>query len=304
MRALVSLLLLSLAAADHDPSPSGDGDFPAPGTHVWVGEHRLHLHCLGSGSPTVVFESGLGGSSLDWVMVHSEVAAFTRACTYDRAGYAWSDSGPMPRDSDSLVADLDRLLGNGSVAGPYVLVGHSLGGMLVQRYAHRNPDRVAGLVLVDAAHEEQFQRMEEAVRRTARSPWRQTVAMESVHVPEGLPEEVRLLARNFSIRSRSLIALRSELRYLQRITRGAMGMGRLPDVPLVVISHRVTEGEGTDIEEMLATTWMELQRELATRSSRSKHVIATTGDHYVQIREPDTVIAAVREVVAEHRFAE
>lgn len=304
MPVLVSLLLLSLAAGDHDPTASGNGDHPAPGTHVWVGEHRLHLHCLGSGSPTVVFESGLGGSSLDWALVHSDVAGFTRACTYDRAGYAWSDSGPMPRDSDRLVADLDRLLGNGSVSGPYVLVGHSLGGMLVQRYAHQNPERVAGLVLVDAAHEDQFKRMEQVVRAAARSPWRQTMAMDSVQVPEGLPQEVRLLAQNFSIRSRSLIALRSELRYLQRISRGTMGMGRLPDVPLVVISHRVTEGEGTDLEDMLATTWMELQRELATRSSRSKHVIAATGDHYVQIREPDTVIAAVREVVEKHRFAE
>lgn len=303
MAVLVSLLLLSLAAGDHDPAPAGNGDYPAPGTHVWVGEHRLHLHCLGSGSPTVIFESGLGGSSLDWVLVHSEVAAFTRACAYDRAGYAWSDSGPMPRDSDSLVADLDRLLGNGSVAGPYVLVGHSLGGLLVQRYAHQNPDRVAGLVLVDAAHEDQFRQMEQAVRRAARTPWRQTMAMDSVHVPEGLPQEVRLLAQNFSIRSRSLIALRSELRYLQRISQGAMGMGRLPDVPLVVISHRVTEGEGTDLEDMLATTWMALQRELATRSSRSKHVIAATGDHYVQIREPGTVIAAVQEVVEKHRIS-
>lgn len=304
MQAWLSLLLLSLAAADHDPAASGDEDSPAPGTHVWVGEHRLHLHCQGSGSPTVVFESGLGGSSLDWVLVHSDVAGFTRACSYDRAGYAWSDSGPMPRDSDSLVADLDLLLGNGSVTGPYVLVGHSLGGMLVQRYAHQNPQRVAGLVLVDATHEDQFRRMERAVSAAARSPWRATVAVDAVHIPEGLPENVRRLAEGFSARARSMVALRSELRYLQRITRGVTGMGRLPDVPMVVISHRVPEGEGNDTKAMLAAIWLELQRELATRSPRSKHLIATTGDHYVQIREPAIVISAIREVVDEHRRAE
>ena len=103
-------------------------------------------------------ESGNGNFSLNWGRVPREVAKFTRVCTYDRAGLGWSDRSPQPRTAHNLVEDLHTLLERSGVEPPYVLVGHSLGGMLIRLYAHEHPDQVAGMVLVDSAHEEQLLR--------------------------------------------------------------------------------------------------------------------------------------------------
>jgi pimeloyl-ACP methyl ester carboxylesterase len=296
------LLLLATQAV---PSQMRTGQPPAPGTHVWVGEHRLHLDCQGSGAPTVVFDAGLGGSSLDWSLVQPEVALFTRACAYDRAGYAWSDPGPMPRDAKSIVSDLEQLLGNASVAAPYVLVGHSLGGLIVQHFARQNPQRTAGLVLVDATHEDQFRRLRETVisagsSRTRR--WSLITTTDSYAIPEGLPEEIKRLAGAFVARPQSIVVVRSELSFL-RTSAPHPVPAWLPDVPLVVISHRLVAPAAATREGQFERTWMELQQELAALTRQSQHVIATTEDHYIHIAEPQTVIDAVRGVVEQYRAA-
>ena len=298
---LPSVLLLAGPSGPAARAHSEAGAPTAPGTYIWVGDHRLHLDCRGSGSPTVIFDSGLGGSSLDWALVHPLVADFTRACTYDRAGYAWSDPGPLPRNAERMVADLEQLLGNGSVAAPYVLVGHSLGGLIVQHFARKNPQRIAGLVLVDATHEDQFRRLDEAVAPATANGWSRLEMRDSYDVPEGLPEDVRLLARAFVARAQSIVVVRSELRFLRETSGPAPVTGSLPDVPLVVISHRlVTPAESTRAGRF-EQTWMEMQQELAARIPGSRHVIAATDDHYIHIREPQTVVHAVQGIVERHR---
>src|SRR3990172_2738206 len=136
--------------------------YPAPGKLVDVGGYRLHINCQGQGSPTVVIEAGAADCSLSWGQVQREVARFTRVCTYDRAGLGWSERSPQPRTAHNLVEDLHTLLARSGVEPPYVLVGHSLGGLFVRLYAHEHPDQVAGMVLVDAVHEEMFLRYPEA----------------------------------------------------------------------------------------------------------------------------------------------
>ncbi len=123
---------------------------PAPGRLVDVGGHRLHLDCVGTGSPTVVLESGLGGSSALWSRIADDVAPTARVCAYDRAGQGWSDSTDTAPDGDSIASDLSALLAAAGEAGPYVLVGHSVGGPYVMTFAAESPASVAGLVLLDA----------------------------------------------------------------------------------------------------------------------------------------------------------
>ncbi|MEX2122915.1 MAG: alpha/beta hydrolase [Woeseia sp.] len=300
---LLSFLLPLGTTADSAPVPSAADEPPAPGTYIWVDDHRLHLDCRGSGAPTVVFDSGLGGSSLDWTLVQPEVASFTRACAYDRAGYAWSDPGPLPRNAENIVRDLEQLLGNGSVAAPYVLVGHSLGGLIAQHFARQNPQRIAGLVLVDATHEDQFRRLEEAITPSGNvRRWSLLTMRDSYDIPEGLPDNVRLLAGAFVARPQSIVVARSELSFLRRNAHSAAAAtGAMPDVPLVVISHRVFPPVTANRESRLADMWMEMQLELAALTRRSRHVVAATDDHYVHIREPGIVIDAVRSVVEQHR---
>jgi pimeloyl-ACP methyl ester carboxylesterase len=128
-----------------------------PGKLVDVGGWNLHLNCTGmpqTGVPTVVFESGAGGTSFDWYFVQSEVANFTRACSYDRAGTAWSDVGPHPRTVHQMAFELHTLLANAGVSGPYVIVGHSFGGIIVRTFQAQYPQDVAGMVLVDVSSDD------------------------------------------------------------------------------------------------------------------------------------------------------
>ena len=125
----------------------------APGKMVDLGGHRLHVNCTGRGQPTLVVENGLGDFSFDWVLVQHKVASFTRICTYDRAGYAWSDPGPKPRTFSQLNLELRDALAKLRERGPFVLVGHSYGGPVVRNFAAEYPGEVAGMVLVDAAFE-------------------------------------------------------------------------------------------------------------------------------------------------------
>lgn len=127
----------------------------APGKLVDLGGHKLHVNCIGSGSPTVVIEVGLGDFSFDWILVQERVGKSARICAYDRAGYAWSDPGPKPRTFAQINLELHDALSKLGERGPFVLVGHSFGGPVIRNYAATYPSEVAGMVLVDAAFEGQ-----------------------------------------------------------------------------------------------------------------------------------------------------
>src|SRR4051812_24508546 len=124
--------------------------YPAPGQLVDVGGYRLHINCVGTGSPTVVIDAGWGDWSGGWSRVQPEAAKTTRVCTYDRAGMGYSDAGPLPRTADHFARELHTLLQQAGVQGPYVLVGHSFGGAPVRVFAHTYAADVAGVVLIDS----------------------------------------------------------------------------------------------------------------------------------------------------------
>jgi hypothetical protein len=108
-------------------------NYPPPGQLVDVGGYKLHLYCTGEGSPTVILDALFPGTDSNWVWVQPKIAKTTRVCAYDRAGHGWSDSGPEPRDAEQQARELHTLLTNAGIAGPYILVGHSLGGLSVRR---------------------------------------------------------------------------------------------------------------------------------------------------------------------------
>jgi pimeloyl-ACP methyl ester carboxylesterase len=134
--------------------------FPGPGEMVDVGGHRLHINCLGEGSPTVVLEAGGGYTSVEWsAWVQPEVSKHTRVCAYDRAGMGWSEPEPGYTDAEQIARELHSLLREAGEEGPYVLIGHSLGGLYSRVYADRYPEEVAGMVLVDSSHPDQFEHL-------------------------------------------------------------------------------------------------------------------------------------------------
>jgi len=136
--------------------------YPLPGKTVSLDTHDLHLHCVGSGNPTVVFEADLDQyGSTSWDSVQDKVGQFARACSYDRAGIMWSEPGPRPRDGERIAGELGALLDAAGENGPYLLVGHAFGGAYVRIFAGQNPDDVCGMVLLESSHPEMLTRFEE-----------------------------------------------------------------------------------------------------------------------------------------------
>lgn len=130
-------------------------NYPPPGELIDINSHQMHLYCVGTGSPTVVLESGLGETHLNWSAVQAEVALITRVCSYDRPGFGWSDPTDDVSYSPDVATTLHTLLSTAGETGPYILIGHSYGGIHVRSFAYQYPDDVSGIVLVDSSHEQQ-----------------------------------------------------------------------------------------------------------------------------------------------------
>ncbi len=176
---VLCLLLLLFAAGCTAPSapqvPVPDGNtralaaqYPPPGDLVFVDGGLMHLWCTGAGGPVVILEAGSTDCSLSWAFVQSNVSPFTRVCSYDRAGYGWSDPVPGPVSAGAVNGRLHTLLQAADIPPPYVMAGHSLGGEYVRSYAHRYPNEVAGLVLVDPGSEWHMERTGTAFTETQR----------------------------------------------------------------------------------------------------------------------------------------
>lgn len=276
---------------------------------VDVGGYRLHLYCVGEGTPTVVMDAGLGGGVLEWSTVQPEVSKFARVCAYDRAGIAWSDSGVRPRTSRQVVTELHALLGNAGARAPYVLVGHSIAGIHVQLYAGQYPDEVAGVVLVDSSHEDQLSRKGMTQIPSfypslikAVSSFGVVRLMDLVGTPStNMPPEVEAERAAIYSHTRSMYSYADEMSSIavsmEQLRAAPM---RLGDNPLIVLTHGMKEasnagspGEADQAEQ----TWAELQTDLARRSSSGKQIIAEKSGHYIQFDQPDLVIDAIRQVV-------
>ena len=276
--------------------------YPPPGRLVDVGGYRLHLLCVGEGSPTVVLEAVSGGLSLDWAWVQPEVGRATRVYAYDRAGRGWSDAGPAPRDAHQIAGELHTLLGNAGIAGPYVLVGHSAGGLLVREYAARYPDEVAGMVLVDAAHPDQALRdpgyaSELAAGRRltgtfgflARFGGARLLARLQEPAPD-LPARQRAAYRALYAAPGYWDSIHAELVARSGTEARVRATGGLGDRPLLVVSA----GAGS------SPLWRELQGELVGLSTNSSHRVIEGATHLAltyQREHARATSAAIAQVV-------
>ena len=269
-----------------------------PGVMVELGGHRLHIHCTGEGSPAVIFESGLGGTSLDWSRVQPEVSEFTRACSYDRAGYGWSEPGPSPRHAVRLAAELDRLLLSAGVPPPYVLVGHSFGGLTIRILAARREQTVAGLVLVDTVHERQFQHLKAAGVGTPTAPTgRRFVIINPGIVPEGLPESVKPLAQRLAEMPKAVRALYGELEWMRTSARQVGSIRRVPDAPVIVLSRGPRSGDVSLESIRLDGAWLDLQQHLAGSMNNGALQVVDDSGHHIHLDRPEQVVAAIRALV-------
>lgn len=296
-----------------------------PGKLVDLGGHRLHVNCTGKGSPTVVVENGFGDFSFDWVLVQAKVAAFTRICTYDRAGYAWSDPGPKPRTFAQINLELRDALAKLGEKSPFVLVGHSYGGPVLRNFALTYAREVAGAVLVDASFE--GQRVGIGGKKTMRlgdgaqgkpipAPHEEMKSSDKPATPAGagapsgqpLDPMYKVLPeadRKMQLWAQALPAIEGA-ESSQREWSGeyfarwlaAPQAGLLGAIPLIVLT-RAEGGYDNDLDVPAAQLEKERkdgQAKLAQLSTNGKQLIVHSG-HNMELEAPAEVTAAIREVV-------
>jgi pimeloyl-ACP methyl ester carboxylesterase len=305
--------------------------FAAPGAFVDVGGRRLHYRCGGNGSPAVVFEAGIAASSLSWSIVQPEVAKLTRACSYDRAGLAWSDPGDRKRSMPAFVAELRRLLEGADIPPPYVLVGHSFGGLIIRAFARAYPGHMAGLVFVDTLHPEEWSNLTSEQRHMLRGAVflsRVGAGLAGVGVVRlclallagGAPGVPRRVSRVFGARAAALLEhIVGEVQKLPEEVlpavqghwsepRAFRGMWQhLAALPLCS-EHiaRETDAFGDLPIVVLSATgrhprWLAADAALAKASARGRHVVAASAGHWLHLDDPSLVVAAVHDVVTQAR---
>ena len=315
-RARVTTAARETAAADSTP----------PGVLVDIGGQRLHVYCTGHGSPTVLLESGSGDFSVIWALVQPGIASFTRVCSYDRGGYAWSDPGAQPRTYWQLVLELHTAAERLHLPPPYVLVGQSYGGLLVRGFADHYRRDVAGMVLVNAVHEDQ--RIVINNQPTRIRDWANGRPCPSPHIAL----DTTLLRTLRDSASRGVEALDSELERLPPNARSVwlwaaarpvyrassaaemnwspeelarMHEDRLSDrvslgdLPLVVLARSAGDyPDGMQISaDSLEHERLALQADLARLSRKGRLVVARHAGHNIHLDDPALVITSVRQVV-------
>ncbi|NMB78142.1 MAG: alpha/beta hydrolase [Methanomicrobiales archaeon] len=318
------------AAPEGNPAPADlieqiRNEYPAPGDLYDVDGARMHLRCMGNGTPTVIMEAGSGDCSLSWILVQQNVSPFTRVCTYDRAGYGWSDPLPGPVTARNVTGRLHTLLSQADIPAPYVLAGHSLGGIYVRSYAHRYPGEVAGLVLVDPGSEwqaartgEDFTReMQGAIstktallramgREASQGTFARNLTLVEPYCNKKLPPwEYRAYRAlwatepwfwdSCAVEGESAFAIWDEVARENITSVGA--------IPLVVISSGKDMGFSADPEKNAhaLAVFRTLQEEMAAGSSQGRYLVAADSSHYVQLDQPDLVTQSIRQVVMDVR---
>jgi pimeloyl-ACP methyl ester carboxylesterase len=297
--------LAALGASYEAIMAAGDATrYPPTGQLVDIGGYRLHLHCVGEGSPTVIMEAGGGGNILHWMLVQPSIAQSTRVCTYDRAGMGWSDPGPLPRTPQRIVAELHTLLATAGIPRPYILVGHSIGGKYVRLYASQYPQDVAGMVLVDARHEDADASMTPAMRADdqARVQTEQRITQVFGRLglvrllasgPAAIPVATRRMIGVQASRSQALATQWDEYTVWADADSALRSAPPLGQQPLIVLSSELT----AERDPILRAT----MRTQAGLSSNSRLVIANNSGHGIQIDQPTFVIDAVQQVITAAR---
>jgi pimeloyl-ACP methyl ester carboxylesterase len=330
-RGLLGLLILVVIAAALGACYQALGSradarrFPQQGQSVSLGPAfdnlTLSIDCRGQGSPTVILDSGLGVPAVGWNPVQAEVAKFTRVCSYDRAGYGWSGATSRPRTSLQIVKELHALLEAANEKGPYILVGHSFGGFNVRVYNGQYPNDVAGMVLVDASHEDQNDRMPPAIQAFMKKSIEQLkrqqmlapllirfgvarFAQRKQGEAPGISKEFGQELLYLQLQPKFIDASASEMGSFAESANEVRMAGNLGDKPLVVL----TAGKSADASQLPAgfpkkefdefhEVWVnELQVKEARLSTRGKRIMVPDSDHMIPFERPDTIVAAIREV--------
>ncbi|HEY1210619.1 MAG TPA: alpha/beta hydrolase [Terracidiphilus sp.] len=272
-----------------------------PGDFYSVNGHRMHIICTGSGSPTIVLESGLGNDALIWGGVQPILSKTTRVCSYDRAGFGWSDALPAPRDADHIAAELHGLLLQAKVTGPIVLMGHSIAGIYIRDYATRYPENLVGLVFVDGSTPLQD---ENPVMKAAASKvpplWALELLIKSAF-STGIPRLMGQCSKPINgfdahagklqmedVCQAHVSPIFDEMDSVNRSGHETAHSGPYGSLPILIFS-RDTNGLAASTPEDSQDPWNQMQEDLKKLSTRSRRIIAKGSTHYIHIDRAELI---------------
>lgn len=301
--------------------------FPPPGRLIDVGGYRLHLHGTGEGGPTVLLEAGIAASSVSWFAIQRELSTTMRVCSYDRAGLAWSEPANRSRAPRVMIEELRTLLARAGETGPFIVVGHSFGGLLARVYRDHHPEEIAGLVLLDPAHthewaeasEGRLRMLRRGIALSRRGVWLARIGFvrlslsllsggsrtlpklmaklssgKGSSVPERLVGEVRKLppevwpaVQSHWCRQQAFESMAQHLEVLPAVAREALG----PEGEAISVPLVVISASGLSPRQLAE------HETVARLSSNGKHIVAEKSGHWIHLDRPDLVVATVRDVV-------
>jgi len=263
-----------------------------------VGGHRLRIGCQGEGSPAVILDHGLGGSSSDWDRVQQRLGASSKVCVYDRAGYGASDAGPPPRTSARIADELHVLLQRAGIAPPYVLGGHSFGGYNMRLYAGRFPQEVAGLVLVDSPNEGQVDGLFQSQIMRQIDP---EGIVQQFWTPELLnlfpTADLAALAPELGLQAHDLLAILAEMAAFKQSSQQLRTASIYPETPLTIVMHGQRVMPDGALGDDMEREWMGLQRALAARYRNGSVILAPQSAHAIPLDQPDIVVDAIKRML-------
>lgn len=288
-----------------------------PGQSYLVQGHRMHLLCMGSGSPTLVLDAGLGNNDLIWGGVQPALARTTRVCAFDRPGFGLSEAVPEPHDADHLAARLHGLLQAANISGPVVLMGHSIAGMYIRAYASRYPQRIAGLIFVDGSTP--LQNDNPAFRKymPPGGPPLLRVLMTRALFALGIPRWMGQCSQKlpgFSIEAAKLQdedfcqmhmdASIAEMRDFQRSGEETVHTGPYGSLPVLIFSQDTALAAAEGEPPEMGAAWNQMQENLKLLSTRSRRIIARGSPHYIQLKRADLLEKDVPPFIQEVRGAD
>lgn len=319
----VFVLIIFGAMYQHIATKYDEQKYPPIGKMIDVGGYKLHMIDLGTNEQkgfTVVMDAASGSNCLDWQLVQPEIAKFVRVITYDRAGYAWSDASPLPRTSENIVQELHAMLHNANVSGPYILVGHSFGGLNVRFYENKYPKEIVGIILVDASHEE-----ESKVLPAPAPGYLQTILIGVVYLGvlrlcSYLPFMRKNLEKQIEKYSLAIQKMYQSQKSSTKFWSAVIAEGALKnqdcqvlkeqapslgDLPLTVISagkpmldyELAKNFYSCKQVDNMNKSWELLQADLVNKSSQGRQVIAEHSGHIIPYDQPEVIVQAVREMI-------
>jgi pimeloyl-ACP methyl ester carboxylesterase len=273
-----------------------------PGETYLVDGHTMRIDCMGSGSPAIVLDAGLGNDGLIWGGVQPVLAKTTRVCSYDRAGFGWSDALPPPRDAEHIATELHGLLAAAGIHGPVVLMGHSIAGIYIREYATRYPNEVAGLIFVDGSTPLQNRNPAFKAETAGGSTRGLRVLLHQAAFTLGIPRLMGMCSQNFPGFDPRAAQLEAEDQCQRRPGAPAAEMdsfdrsgeetartGPYGALPILIFSQdpaiAASDGEPADI----AAAWNQMQEDLKKLSTRSRRIVAKGSPHYIQLARAELI---------------